>query len=165
MYYKGAAPTKSTVKRYLESSSVSTRNITWAGQTFGNKYESDGRLKGDLNVVTIDCDQTVNACIIPVKAPDFVLVFLDSSTDAEVIGLGQATATYSTTAITKTKNTVTIDPSVLATSNGDNEDERARLGSTSSGSVSKAEGGRVEMMKMAVGVIAGVVAGVMVLLR
>lgn len=157
--------TKSACNRYLESSSVSTRNITWAGQTFGDKFESDGRLKGDLNVVSIDCDQSTNACIVPVKAPGFALVFLDSSADSEMIGIGQATATYSTTAVTKTKNTVTMDPSVLATSNGHNGDERSRLGSTSSGSVSKADGGRAEMVKAVVGILAGVVAGTAVLLR
>ena len=43
------------------------------------------------------------------------------------------TETYSTTAATKLKNTATIDPSVLATSNGNSAKDR-KLASTSEGS-------------------------------
>ncbi|KXN82401.1 hypothetical protein AN958_02606 [Leucoagaricus sp. SymC.cos] len=136
----GAGVPQSVKVKYLEAKSVSsTQNITWAGQTLGNKFEVDGRFKGDLNVVDIPCDTTNNACTIPVKSPGFALVFFDSNN--EFVTLGQASETFATTAHTKTANTATIDPSVLATSNGHSGQQRVALGSTSKGSVSAA--GRV----------------------
>ncbi|KAF8995399.1 hypothetical protein BDQ17DRAFT_1365778 [Cyathus striatus] len=130
----------SSVKvKYLRSESVSYKNITWAGQTFGGTFEADGRLSGDLDIVTIQCDTVNNTCPIPLKAPDFALVFLSEDS---VLELGQATQTYATTAYTKTANTASVDASLLATSNGHSESNRKNLGSTSSGSVNAAEGTR-----------------------
>ena len=54
------------------------------------------------------------------------------STSPEV---GQATATYSTTAYTKRHNTLKVDPTSLAVSNGHSGKDRVRMGSTSPGSV------------------------------
>ena len=68
---------------------------------------------------------------IPVPAPGVALVFISSN--AQGVTDPTTTQTYSTTAVTKLKNTVTIDPSVLATSNGDSAKDRA-AGSTSQGS-------------------------------
>jgi len=121
----------STRPRYLSSPSVSTKqNITWAGQTFGRaRFQADGRLTGTEHVITINCDQTANSCTIPVKAPGFALVFLDSG-DAE-LGISQATKTFATTALTRLRNTVTIASSVLETSNGHNGSIRRLLGATS----------------------------------
>ncbi|KAH8833938.1 glycoside hydrolase family 79 protein [Flagelloscypha sp. PMI_526] len=103
-----------TVKvKYLRSNSVSDKgNFTWAGQTFGDAYSSDGRPTGTEDIRTVTCN-TDNTCAVTVPAPGFALVFLNSdiTTESEV-------KTYSTTAYTKTRNTATIDPSVLATSNG-----------------------------------------------
>ncbi|KAF9474970.1 hypothetical protein BDN70DRAFT_884295 [Pholiota conissans] len=128
-----------TVKvKYLSALSVSSKNnITWAGQTLGGQFEVDGRFKGDLNVTTITCDTStaVNACVIPVPAPGFALVFMDTSEPN--LSLGQATQTFATSAHTKAHNTVTYDPAAVATSNGHSgvDREAAGLGSTSSGSV------------------------------
>lgn len=126
------APSSVKVK-YLEAPSVSSKdNVTWAGQTFGSNFQSDGRLRGDLNITTINCDTTANTCIIPVKAPSFALVFL--SDDAlNSSGGTTAAATFPTSAHTKTINTATIDAGALATSNGMNGKMR-HLGSTSKGS-------------------------------
>jgi len=123
----GGAPASVQVK-YLAASSVSQKdNITWAGQTFGNNFESDGRLKGNLDVQTVACDQTARTCPIRVPAPGFALVFLSPQYLTEV---SNGPETFSTTARTKTRNTATIDPSVLATSNGHSGSNRL-LGGTS----------------------------------
>ncbi|KAF5334902.1 hypothetical protein D9611_009930 [Ephemerocybe angulata] len=119
--------------KYLEAASVSQKfNITWAGQTFGNRFEVDGRLRGDVNVVEITCDRTANACVIPVKAPGFALVFMDSAAAASV---GQASHTFATTAFTRLHNTVSVASQVLETSNGHNATNRKKYGSSSKGSV------------------------------
>jgi len=106
--------------------------LNFSPQSFGNRFEVDGRLKGELNVTTIPCDQSANVCRIPVRAPGFALVFMG---DNDVVGIGQATQTYPTTAGTRTANTATVEPSVLATSNGHSEKDRLSQGSTSPGSV------------------------------
>jgi hypothetical protein len=93
-------------------------------------------MKGELDIVTINCDQGANACGIPVKAPGFALVFLTDPTTTS----DQSAHTFETSAYTKTINTVTVDPEVLATSNGKSGKERSKLGSTSFGSVSAAGG-------------------------
>ncbi|KAJ7745669.1 glycoside hydrolase family 79 protein [Mycena metata] len=102
--------------KYLLAPSVSSKdNITWAGQTFGSAFESDGRLTGTEQIQTVTC-KSDNTCDIKVPSPGFALVFLtDTSTDAETYA---DVKTFPTTALTKTINTLTIDPSVLATSNG-----------------------------------------------
>ncbi|KAF8636113.1 hypothetical protein AX17_003816 [Amanita inopinata Kibby_2008] len=133
-----ATPAQVTVK-YLRAQSVATKgNITWAGQTFGSYFESDGRPMGQESIQTVQCDQSNNACTIPVYAPSFALVFLSDDSLKEVES-GPYT-TYSTTAVTKSHNTATVDPSVLATSNGHGGFDKQRLGSTSKGSLSGAAG-------------------------
>lgn len=99
----------------------------------GNAFESDGRLVGNESIQTVACDQATNTCAIKVPAPGFALVFLSDA------ALGESSSptpvTFATTAFTKTVNTVTIDPSVLATSNGHGGKVRpGELGSTSKGS-------------------------------
>lgn len=105
-------------------------------QTFGANFESDGRLQGAENIETVNCDQANNVCSIKVPAPGAALVFLTDSALSEVEE-GKAT-TYPTTAQTKMYNTATIDPAVLATSNGHSGmgQKGKSLGSTSKGSVS-----------------------------
>ena len=72
-------------------------------------------------------------CQIKVPAPGAALVFF--SDDAQNAASEPGASTFPTTAVTKTKNTVTIDPSVLATSNGQNGKARlAQQGGTSEGS-------------------------------
>ncbi|KAJ7037927.1 glycoside hydrolase family 79 protein [Mycena alexandri] len=127
----GTVPSSVQVKYFL-SDSVSTKdNITWAGQTLGGIHEVDGRFQGILNVVSISCDSTANTCLIPVQAPAFALVFLTTPTNV-------ATVTFSTSVYTANKNTATIAPAVLATSNGMSGKDW-ELGSTSSGSNNAAQ--------------------------
>ncbi|KAI0742961.1 hypothetical protein C8Q80DRAFT_1123075 [Daedaleopsis nitida] len=125
--------TPASVKvKYLQAPSVTEKNnITWANQTFGARFQGDGRLSGSEVIQTITCDQSANTCVIPVPAPGVALVFVSSAAQGAVDPTH--TETYSTTAVTKTKNTVTIDPSVLATSNGNSGKDR-KLSSTSQGS-------------------------------
>jgi len=134
----GGAPASVQVK-YLSAASVSQKgNITWAGQTFGNTFESDGRLKGTLDVQTVACDQNANTCPIQVPAPGFALVFINSQVLSEV---SNNPSTFATSQVTKTHNTATIDPSVLATSNGHSGSNR-ELGGTSKGLKNGAVSGR-----------------------
>lgn len=134
----GGVPASVRVK-YLTSDSVSTKaNIAWAGQYFGGKFQVDGRFKGTLNVTTVNCDQTANVCRIPVPSPGFALVFMNSADP--MIAESQAQKTFATTARTRTVNTVTVDPTVLATSNGHSADIRGSLGSTTHGSISSTSG-------------------------
>ncbi|KAJ7204663.1 glycoside hydrolase family 79 protein [Mycena pura] len=128
----GTVPSSVQVKYFLSDSVSTKNNITWAGQTLGTVHQVDGRFKGDLNVVSISCDTTGNTCAIPVPAPGFALVFLTDEDDI-------ATATFSTSTYTNTKNTVTVAPSVLATSNGMSGKDW-ELGSTSSGSINGVSG-------------------------
>jgi len=118
--------------KYLVAPSVSEKyNITWAGQTFGGTFSSDGRLQGEQNVQTINCNQTANTCQVQVPAPGFALVFLSSAAFSE--SNPSTTKTFATTALTKTANTATINAGVLATSNG-HSGSTWRLASTSKGS-------------------------------
>ena len=100
-------------------------------QTFGGRFECDGRLSGSESIQTISCDTSANTCQIPVPAPGVALVFLSSTAQGETDP--SQTQTYSTTAVTKSANTVSINPSVLATSNGQSAKNRS-LSSTSQGS-------------------------------
>jgi len=114
--------------KYLASSSVSNHdNITWAGQTLGGVFETDGRLSGQIQIQTVNCDQGANQCQIQVPAPGFALVFLSDTAYGEVNP--PTYETFATTAWTKTINTATIAPGVLATSNGRGQSDA--LGSTS----------------------------------
>lgn len=114
----GTVPPQVKVKYLLADSVSQIYNFTWAGQTFGGPFTSDGRLVGTLDTQTIPCDQTNNVCQVKVPAPGFALVFL---TDNAMFESDQSpTMTFSTTAYTDIHGpTVTIDPSVLATSNGE----------------------------------------------
>jgi hypothetical protein len=121
--------------KYLSATSVSDRNnITWAGQNLGDDFTVDGRFRGTLNVVTIQCNVGANTCVIPVQAPGFALVFLTNSSSSsfedQYISLSQATKTFSTSVFTH-RNTATVLPGVLATSNGHSGADRVNLGSTS----------------------------------
>lgn len=82
-------------------------NISWAGQTFGGVYESDGRLQGTETIQTVNCDQTANTCQIMVPAPGFALVFMGSNANGDSV----STQTFATTAYTNTQNTATVAPS------------------------------------------------------
>lgn len=86
---------------------------------------------GQEQIQTVPCDQTAGVCTIKVPAPGFALVFLSDS--AAQNSEAKATATFATTAQTKTINTATIDQAVLETSNGRSGKDNL-WGSTSKGS-------------------------------
>ncbi|KAA1475467.1 glycoside hydrolase family 79 protein [Dentipellis sp. KUC8613] len=142
-----ATPSSVQVK-YLTAESVAQKgNFTWAGQTLGNVFQSDGRLEGNFDVKTIQCDQGANSCVVQVPAPGVAVVFLTPDALKEVTP--GSTVTYPTTATTKTVNTAVIDPSILATSNGP-KGMGGRLGATSRGSANSAAGTRDAMSGAAV---------------
>ncbi|KAJ7923602.1 glycoside hydrolase family 79 protein [Mycena leptocephala] len=120
----GATPASVKVKYLAAESVVQKGGYTWAGQTFGGNFESDGRPTGTLDIKTVQCDTTAQTCTIDVPAPGFALVFLTDDSEIADSGkggpgdAGGATMTFATTERTKTKNTATADPSLLATSNG-----------------------------------------------
>ncbi|KAJ7679102.1 glycoside hydrolase family 79 protein [Mycena polygramma] len=124
--------TQNQVKvKYLVAPSVSDKgNITWAGQTFGSNFASDGRLTGKIDIQTIPCDTSAKTCSVRVPAPGFALVFLHDPADDP--SESPTAVTWATTAHTKTTNTFSVDPSVLATSNGHWGVDKL-LGSTSPG--------------------------------
>ncbi|KAF7321151.1 Glyco-hydro-79C domain-containing protein [Mycena chlorophos] len=138
----GSGTPTSVAVKYLSATSVSQKGYyTWANQTFGGFFESDGRPMGTEDVQTVQCDGT---CQIKVPAPGFALVFL-GGTNALTESKGGPSETYSTTKLTKSVNTATINPSVLATSNGhggsaDGLKINNELGSTSHGSANAAAG-------------------------
>ena len=127
------APASVRVKYLLADHVTAKSNFTWAGQTLGDNFKSDGRLQGELNVVNIPCDATTNACTVAVPAPGFALVFLNDQSYADSSPSGP-TVTFATSAIAKTINTATIDPQVLETSNGHSGKDRTYIRSTSKGS-------------------------------
>ncbi|KAJ7669142.1 hypothetical protein B0H17DRAFT_1018163 [Mycena rosella] len=112
----GSMPATVKVKRLSAQSVVQKGGYTWANQTFGGNFASDGRPMGSEVIETVNCDTTAQTCTVDVPAPGFALVFL---TDAAFTENGGApSVTFATTAQTKTHNTATVDPSVLSTSNG-----------------------------------------------
>jgi hypothetical protein len=69
---------------------------------------------GQQDIQTITCNG--GSCQVNVPAPSFALVFLsDQALSESNTGAAQ---TFSTSVKTKLHNTATVDPSVLATSNG-----------------------------------------------
>jgi len=124
-------PAQVRVKYFLAPSVSDKYNITWGGQTFGPNFASDGRLQGQSSVTTISCDQTAFTCNIPVPSPGFALVFLNDNFLSE--SSPNEVKTFATTAVTKIRGTATVDPAVLATSNGHSGSDRKKLGGTSKG--------------------------------
>jgi hypothetical protein len=92
---------------------------------------------GNLDVNTVTCDTNANTCQVQVPAPGFALVFLTDSAFSEVTP--ENPKTFPTTSVTRTLNTATVDPSVLATSNGHSGSDRNKLGSTGKGRANGAE--------------------------
>ncbi|KAH7925637.1 glycoside hydrolase family 79 protein [Leucogyrophana mollusca] len=137
--------------KYLQAPSVSEKyNISWAGQTFGANFGSDGRLQGDLSVDTISCDQSTSTCSVTVPAPGVALVFLTSAAFSE--SNPSSTETFPTTAVTNTVNTASINASVLATSNGMSGADW-HLASTSKEDLSSALGVRAGVLAIAMSVV------------
>ncbi|KAJ1300657.1 hypothetical protein OPQ81_002305 [Rhizoctonia solani] len=148
--------------KYLYADSVSWKqNITWAGQTFGQTfYTSDGRLQNSLDVVTIPCSN--GSCRIPMRAPSFALVFLSDVVLNEMTPTGPATETFPTTVTTRKHGHIFIDPSVLATSNGDGGAQellKAKWQATSERSASGAV-----RVGVSFGILGGLVVGILITL-
>ncbi len=87
----------------------------------GGVFQSDGRLNGTLSVQTVPCDQNAGTCSINVPAPSVALVFLTDEAYQNSGGDETETETFATTTTTgKHATRMTIDPALLATSNGRN---------------------------------------------
>ncbi|KAJ7290483.1 glycoside hydrolase family 79 protein [Mycena rebaudengoi] len=123
----GTLPSAVKVKYLLAKTVVQKGNYTWAGQTFGGNFESDGRPMGDEVIESFPCDQEKKTCTVRVPAPGFALVYL---TDSVYSDKQDPPQTYATTARTKLHNTATIPPEVLATSNGQRQGVLELLGTS-----------------------------------
>ncbi|CAE6436327.1 unnamed protein product [Rhizoctonia solani] len=157
-----ASPPRIWVK-YFEAPSVSFKgNMTWAGQTLGNHFESDGRLQGNEVIHTIECDPVTNQCSVPLKAPSLALVFLTETALQNSSPEPSATASFETTFVTRLRHTATIDEAVLATSNGRGGEGGKRIGSTSFGSIGN---GAVMNSGISGMILLGVIAGAMMVLN
>ena len=100
-----------------------------------------------MNIITFDTG--ANACTVPVPAPGFALVYMTPQALQESSLNTNGQVTFGTTAATVTlKNTVTIDPSVLAMSNG-HRGANQQLGSTSFGSGSSGATGMMTALPVA----------------
>ncbi|KZV95698.1 hypothetical protein EXIGLDRAFT_834178 [Exidia glandulosa HHB12029] len=116
--------------RYMLAERLNSKqNITWAGQTFGGYFESDGLLKGEHVTETIDC--AGGSCPVRVPGPSIVMVFLTDSAYAP----NDDMTTFASSHTTKMHNTAAVDPGAWATSNGLSAEQRAKMkkASTSSG--------------------------------
>jgi hypothetical protein len=153
--FNGTAAPSQVFVRYFRATEVEEQyNLTWAGQTMGTSFTSDGTLRGDRQTDTIAC--TNGACVIPVPAPAVALVFL--SQDAlDASTPGEEAAPFATTIIGN--GDATVDPRVLETSNGRNADK----GSTSKGSAASNDGSKRAGLGFA-GVVGGMALGAWALL-
>ncbi|CCO30904.1 hypothetical protein BN14_04937 [Rhizoctonia solani AG-1 IB] len=150
--------------KYFEAPSVSFKgNMTWAGQTLGNHFESDGRLKGEEVIHTIQCDAATNQCAIPLKAPSLALVFLTDAALQNSSPQEGATASFETTYQTRVRHTATIDQAVLSTSNGRGGGTGHRIGSTSFGSIGN--GVAANLSVPGTSLLAGLIVGIMMVLN
>ena len=132
----GILPTQVDVKYLLADTVTQKSNFTWAGQTFGGSFQSDGRPDGAEVVNTTTCgvpsDGTtqVPVCRIRVPAPGAALVFMAGTASAQETS-GAPSATFSTSTYTKNLGAVaTVPRIVIETSNGHSGSSR-QLGSTS----------------------------------
>ncbi|WRT64397.1 uncharacterized protein IL334_001329 [Kwoniella shivajii] len=121
--------------RYLRATSVSEQyDITWANQTLGTSFASDGRLYGTQDTTTITCSN--GNCIIPVPAPSIALVFLTSDALTNSNPTDDAKTEYETSIVGT--GSATVNKQALETSNGQSVSNLTG-GGTSKGSASSAE--------------------------
>jgi len=132
-----AIPSQVQVKYLLANSTTQKYNFTWAGQTFGSYYESDGRPIGSESIQTVQCNQGANTCTVSVPAPSYTLIFLTSNALQEVDS--GPSKTFSTTVTTK-RSYMTVNQAVLATSNGHSGSSLDEVASTSKNSLNGAFG-------------------------
>jgi hypothetical protein len=129
--------------RYFSASSVAEKyEIYWANQTLRTSFASDGRLYGDRETVTINCDTGANTCSIPLKAPSMAIVFLtDQSLASSTSDDTASTATFATSVVNV--GSATVDVGAIQSGNGQaggGNGGNAVLGSNSKGSINA--GGR-----------------------
>ena len=138
----GTLPAQVDVKMLLANNVTQKGNFTWAGQTFGGNFESDGRPIGTDNTAQTTCavptdgSSTTPVCRIVVPAPGAALVFMSGTAAAEDVA-GAPSTTFSTSIVTKVVNAATVPASVLETYNGHGGNgtfQKLQLGSTSKGS-------------------------------
>jgi len=110
---------------------------------------------GDEFIYTFACDTTNNVCPVAVPAPGAALVFL--SDDALQNSVATTTQTFTATATSGVRNTATIDPTVLAVSNGRGGQNFMGLGSTSPGTVSSASVVKASLVMVSVSVLSALV--------
>ncbi|TFK99939.1 hypothetical protein BDV98DRAFT_623195 [Pterulicium gracile] len=137
--HEGGAPARLALFNYIEEAS-GTHDYTATVQVPGSissvkvkRLSSDTVTQlsgytwgGELTMETITCTPSTSdegaatsTCLVSVPAPGFALVYLTEDAIAAADRLGsQPTATYSTSAVDKARNTATVPPEVLATSNG-----------------------------------------------
>ena len=138
--------------RYLTAPTISEQyNITWANQTMGTSFASDGTLSGTVSTITINCNN--GQCVVPIPAPAIALIFLTAQAETESTADAGATTTYATTVVGT--GSATMNPQVLETSNGQNGPDGMR-GSTSSGQTVEVSGAK-RIRISGVGVILGLV--------
>jgi len=151
----GATPSTVQVKYLLAPDASEKWNITWGQQTFGGPFESDGRLTGTEFLYTVTCDTTNNVCPVTVPAPGVALVFL--STQARAESTPTASLTFSTSVLPTSRHSVSVDPAVLATSNGRGGQQYIGVGSTSfEGTKNSASQLRAGSVMIAVAVVSAV---------
>lgn len=101
--------------RYLRADSAAEQyNITWAGQTMGQSFSSDGRLYGEVETMYFDCLN--GECKVNVPAPSITLVFLNDRYLMESTPPEDAPQSFATTVMGT--GAALIDPEVLKTANG-----------------------------------------------
>ncbi|KAG8865303.1 hypothetical protein FRB96_000193 [Tulasnella sp. 330] len=155
----GATVPAEVYVRYLSAPSIAEKfNITWAGQTMGGVFQSDGRLQGTQVTETIECDTTNNQCLIPMRAPSFALVFLSQSALTASSPSTSSTLTFATTSLTKKvgAGNILVNPAVLATMNGEGGPGTRYLGSTGK---SNASAGARQFVIPAMGSLLGLAIG------
>ncbi|CUA78488.1 Beta-glucuronidase [Rhizoctonia solani] len=158
-----ASPPQVRVK-YFEAPSVSFKgNMTWAGQTLGNHFQSDGRLKGEEVIYTVQCDSTTNQCPISLKAPSLALVFLTDDALEKSTPEEGAIASFETSFLTRLHHTATVDQEVLATSNGRGGKGGHLSGSTSLGSTGN--GVAIGLGAPGLGFLMGLITGTLMVLN
>jgi hypothetical protein len=104
------------VRYFLANNVAEHDNITWAGQTMGASYASDGQLHGQVVTQTITCQNSL--CIVPVPAPAIAVVYLTDKALALSSPQPASKSAFETTIVGW--GSATVDPKVLETSNGQN---------------------------------------------
>ncbi|KAH7099881.1 hypothetical protein BKA62DRAFT_273394 [Auriculariales sp. MPI-PUGE-AT-0066] len=149
--------------RFLVADSITSKQgITYAEQTWGGYFESDGILRGTQTTETVECPGGV--CPIKVPAPGVAVVFLTPESVTFDANVDQV-ATFVTSHTTSMHNTAAVDGLTLATSNGLDAEDRERMkgAKTSSGKNGSSGPRRFEALWVGVSAFAAVIIGFLIL--